>query len=92
VQRLVGDDLADLVVVPVRPSPADLWAVGGTVELVRRAGKPFAALSEHGRVARSNTAPELWPRGPTAGEIDALWTELIRTLPNQNRVNLASSP
>jgi hypothetical protein len=25
VQRLVGDDLADLVVVPVRPSPADLW-------------------------------------------------------------------
>jgi hypothetical protein len=67
-------------------------AVGGTVELVRRAGKPFAALSEHGRVARSNTAPELWPRGPTAGEIDALWTELIRTLPNQNRVNLASSP
>jgi chromosome partitioning protein len=63
--------VADLVVVPVRPSPADLWAVGGTVELVRRAGKPFlfvlcqaksqasitaqavAALSEHGRVARS---------------------------------------
>ena len=101
--------LADLVVVPVRPSPADLWAVGGTTELVRRAGKPFlfvltqakpqasitaqavAALSEHGRVARSfiadrvayaaamtsgNTAPELWPKGPTAGEIDALWTEL----------------
>jgi chromosome partitioning protein len=101
--------LADLVMVPVRPSPADLWAVGGTMELVRRAGKPFlfvlcqakpqasitaqavAALSEHGRVARSfivdrvayasamtsgNTAPELWPRGPTAGEIDALWAEL----------------
>jgi chromosome partitioning protein len=100
---------ADLVLVPVRPSPADLWAVGGTVDLVRRAGKPFlfvlsqakpqasitaqavAALSEHGRVARSfiadrvayasamtsgNTAPELWPKGPTAGEIDALWTEL----------------
>jgi chromosome partitioning protein len=57
----------------------------------RRTGKPFAALSEHGRVARSfiadrvayasamtsgNTAPELWPRGPTAGKIDALWTEL----------------
>jgi chromosome partitioning protein len=100
---------ADLVMVPVRPSPADLWAVGGTVDLVRRAGKPFlfvlcqakpqasitaqavAALSEHGRVARSfiadrvayasamtsgNTAPELWPKGPTAGEIDALWAEL----------------
>jgi hypothetical protein len=23
-----------------------------------------------------NTAPELWPKGPTTGEIDALWTEL----------------
>jgi chromosome partitioning protein len=26
---------ADLVVVPVRPSPADLWAVGATLEIVR---------------------------------------------------------
>jgi chromosome partitioning protein len=101
--------LADLVMVPVRPSPADLWAIGGTMELVHRAGKPFlfvlsqaktqanitaqavAALSEHGRVARSfitdrvayasamtsgNTAPELWPKGPATSEIDALWAEL----------------
>jgi chromosome partitioning protein len=34
-------DLADLVLVPVRPSPADLWAVSQTVELIRQAGKPF---------------------------------------------------
>jgi chromosome partitioning protein len=34
-------DLADLVLVPVRPSPADLWAVSQTVELIRQAHKPF---------------------------------------------------
>lgn len=33
--------LADLVVIPVRPSPNDLRAVGGTVELAVRAGKPM---------------------------------------------------
>jgi chromosome partitioning protein len=33
--------LADLVVIPVRPSPNDLRAVGGTVELVLTARKPM---------------------------------------------------
>lgn len=33
--------LADLVLIPVRPSPADLWAVSETVSLVKGAGKPF---------------------------------------------------
>jgi chromosome partitioning protein len=33
--------LADLVVIPVRPSPADLWAVSETVALVKAAAKPF---------------------------------------------------
>jgi chromosome partitioning protein len=33
--------LADLVLIPVRPSPADLWAVAETVTLVKDAGKPF---------------------------------------------------
>jgi len=32
---------ADLVVIPVRPSPSDLWAVAETVELVQAAGRPF---------------------------------------------------
>jgi chromosome partitioning protein len=32
---------ADLVVIPTRPSPHDLRAVGSTVELVQSAGKPF---------------------------------------------------
>lgn len=33
--------LADLVLIPVRPSPADLWAVAETVRLVKQLGKPF---------------------------------------------------
>ncbi len=36
---LIG--LADLILIPVRPSPADLWAVAETVTLVKNAGKPF---------------------------------------------------
>lgn len=36
---LIG--LADLVVIPVRPSPADLWSVAETVALVKEADKPF---------------------------------------------------
>jgi chromosome partitioning protein len=33
---------ADLVLLPIRPSPHDLRAVGSTVELVQEQGKPFA--------------------------------------------------
>jgi chromosome partitioning protein len=33
--------LADLVLVPVRPSPADLWAVAATVALLNQTGRPF---------------------------------------------------
>jgi chromosome partitioning protein len=33
--------LADLVLVPVRPSPADLWAVASTVALLNQVGRPF---------------------------------------------------
>lgn len=32
---------ADLVIIPTRPSPHDLRAVGSTVDLVQGAGKPF---------------------------------------------------
>jgi chromosome partitioning protein len=34
-------DLADLVLIPCRPSPDDLDAVGATVDLVEEAGKPL---------------------------------------------------
>lgn len=102
-------DLADLIVIPVRPSPSDLWSVTETVQLVKEAQRPFlfvitqakaqasitaqaiAALSEHGRVARSfiadrvgyasamtggHTAPEITPKAPVAGEVAELWNEL----------------
>lgn len=32
---------ADMVIIPVRPSPNDLRAIGGTVDIVRKAGKPM---------------------------------------------------
>ena len=33
--------IADLVLIPARPSPHDLHAVGATVDMARRQGKPF---------------------------------------------------
>lgn len=36
--------LTDLVAIPVRPSPDDLRAVGGTVELVERSRKPLVFI------------------------------------------------
>lgn len=33
--------LADLVVIPTRPSPNDLWTLQATLGLVRKVGKPF---------------------------------------------------
>src|ERR1017187_549083 len=34
--------LADLVIIPTRPSPNDLWSLGATLDLVKEAGTPFA--------------------------------------------------
>jgi chromosome partitioning protein len=33
--------LADLVLVPIRPSPSDLWAAAATVEILKRQNIPF---------------------------------------------------
>ena len=33
--------LADLVLIPTRPSPNDLWFLGATLDLVKHAGTPF---------------------------------------------------
>jgi chromosome partitioning protein len=43
IEATIGDviELCDLVLIPVRPSPHDLRAVGATVEMVERAGKPL---------------------------------------------------
>jgi chromosome partitioning protein len=40
---------ADLVLIPVRPSPHDLRAVGSTVDLARAAGRPFAFAVTHAK-------------------------------------------
>ncbi len=41
--------VSELIVVPTRPSPHDLRAVGATVDLCERAGKPLFSLSTERR-------------------------------------------
>jgi chromosome partitioning protein len=48
--------LADLVLIPVRPSPADLWAVSETVALVKDAGKRFLFVITQAKPQASITA------------------------------------
>lgn len=48
--------LADLVLIPVRPSPADLWAVSETVTLVKEAGKSFLFVITQAKPQASITA------------------------------------
>jgi chromosome partitioning protein len=48
--------LADLVLVPVRPSPADLWAAAGTVALLKQAGIPFLFVLNQSKANASITA------------------------------------
>jgi chromosome partitioning protein len=65
-------EIADLVLIPVRPSPADLWAVGATIDIARKAEKPFAfVLSQATRGATSVTQAmaALSHHGPVAGVV-----------------------
>lgn len=48
--------LADLVLIPVRPSPADLWAVSETTTLVKDAEKPFLFIITQAKAQASITA------------------------------------
>lgn len=48
--------LADLVLIPVRPSPADLWAVSETVALVKEADKPFLFVISQAKPQATITA------------------------------------
>ncbi|MEA4837654.1 MAG: ParA family protein [Rhodospirillaceae bacterium] len=50
---------ADLVVIPVKPSPHDLRAVGSTVELVEEAGKPFLFVVTMAKAASRLTAQSI---------------------------------
>lgn len=49
-------EYADLVVIPVRPSPSDLWAVAETVDLVQSADKPFIFVITQAKPQASITA------------------------------------
>jgi chromosome partitioning protein len=49
--------VADLVLIPARPSPHDLRAIGATVSMARRAGKPFIFVV-NGAAPRANITAE----------------------------------
>lgn len=49
--------IADLVLIPARPSPHDLRAVGPTLDMVRKAGKPFLFIV-NGAAPRANITAE----------------------------------
>jgi chromosome partitioning protein len=48
--------LADFVLIPVRPSPADLWAVSETIAQVKEADKPFLFVITQAKPQASITA------------------------------------
>lgn len=48
--------LADLVLVPIRPSPSDLWAASATVELLKGQGVPFLFVLNQVKANASITA------------------------------------
>ena len=48
--------LADLVLVPIRPSPSDLWAASATVALLKGAGIPFLFVLTQAKTNASITA------------------------------------
>lgn len=48
--------LADLVLVPIRPSPSDLWAASATVQLLKEAAIPFLFVLNQAKTNASITA------------------------------------
>lgn len=66
--------LANLVVVPIRPSPSDLWAVAATVTLLKRVGTPFLFVVTQAKTNANITAQAiaaLSHHGPVAQTIVA---------------------
>ena len=64
--------LADLVLVPVRPSPSDLWAVAATVGLLKQIGRPFLFVVNQATLNANITAQavaSLSHHGPVAQTI-----------------------
>lgn len=65
-------DVADLVVIPVKPSPHDLRGVGVTVEICKRAGRPFVFVVTQAvqRATLTQQAPLILSQfGPVATSI-----------------------
>jgi chromosome partitioning protein len=61
--------LADLVLVPIRPSPSDLWAASTTVALLKEANIPFLFVLTQAKTNASitaQTAAVLSHHGPIA--------------------------
>lgn len=70
IRAVIG--VADLVLMPVRPSPADLWAVGDTLALCRDQGRKYAfIITQATRGARLTiqAIAALSEHGPVCGAI-----------------------
>ena len=70
IRTIIG--LADFVLVPVRPSPADLWAVGATLDICREVDRPYAfVLTQATRGASITTQAlgALSEHGPVSGAV-----------------------
>ena len=64
--------LADLIIIPTRPSPADLWALGSTLKLVNDVGKPFVFVITQAKANTRltlQTMAALSEHGPVASSI-----------------------
>jgi chromosome partitioning protein len=55
-QNIALLERADLVIIPVRPSPSDLWAVAETVSRVKASGKPFVFVITQAKPQANITA------------------------------------
>lgn len=69
---LIG--MADLVLIPVQPSPSDLWSVADTIEIVKAAGKPFRFVITKAKAHANITAEAiaaLSNHGPVAASFIA---------------------
>jgi chromosome partitioning protein len=67
-------ELADLVLIPVQPSPLDAWAIGDTVEIAKAKGKPFLFIMTKANAQAKVTAQTiaaLSHHGPVAANFIA---------------------
>jgi chromosome partitioning protein len=70
IRAIIG--LADFVLIPVRPSPADLWAVGGTIDICKAANRPFAFVltqATRGATITTQALGALSEHGPVCGTV-----------------------